>query len=180
MKHNKGFTLIELLVVIAIIGILVSVVIASLSKTSTGSNGSTVVASDNLPEPTNYAVDTAGALTPVELDALNAQLKTMDNEKHQFAVLVVKTTGGMSIEEYGIKLAEKWKVGKAGLDNGAIIIVATEDRKIRIEVGSGLEGDVNDAKAGDIIRNDLAPKFKEGKWAEGITAGLNSLNNFVK
>jgi len=177
---KKGFSLLELIVTIAIISILSMVVIASLHKASTQEGASNIQASETLPEPSNYAVDQAGVLTPEQLDSLNAQLKTLDNGKHQFAVAIVKTTGSLTIDEYGIKLAEKWKVGGKDTDNGAIIIVATEDRKIRIEVGQGLEGDINDAKAGAVIREDMGPLFKQGKWFEGIVAGINKLDSFVK
>lgn len=178
---KKGSTLIELLVVIAAIGILLSVVFAGYHSAPKGEIG-TAASTDSvaIPEPTNYAIDTANVLSADQLASLNQMLKGMDTEKHQFAVLVVKTTQPLSSEQYGIKVAEKWKVGKKGLDNGAIIIVATEDRKIRLEVGYGLEGDVNDATAGDIIRNDIAPKLKTGDWSGGIVAGLNALSTKVK
>lgn len=132
------------------------------------------------PDPTNYAVDATGTFTPAQLDALNATLKTMDTDKHQFAVAIVKTTAPLTIEEYGIKLAEKWKVGGKDTDNGAIVIIATEDRKVRIEVGYGLEGDINDAKAGRIISDDMTPLLKQGDWAGAANAALTALNNDVK
>ena len=134
----------------------------------------------NYPEPTNYAVDETGTLSTEQLVSLNEKLKSMDSEKHQFAVAIVKTTKPLDIEQYGIKLAEKWKVGRKGLDNGAIIIIATEDRKVRIEVGYGLEGDINDATAGRILDNQIVPFLKEGKWYEAIVAGLDELNNKIK
>jgi len=176
---KKGFTIVELLVVIAIAGIIAAIMVGGMPSKNT-STSSTQISSENLPEPTNYAVDMAGVTTPEQLANLNTQLKAMDTEKHQFAVAIVKTTTPLDIDSYGIKLAEKWKVGKKGLDNGAIIIIATEDRKVRIEVGYGLEGEINDSKAGDIIRNDMSPLLKQAKWAEAVSAGLNSLNNLIK
>ena len=132
------------------------------------------------PEATNYAVDAANALTPGELATMNNLLKTMDTDKHQFAVVIVKTTSPLSIEEYGIKLAEKWKVGYKGIDNGAIVILATDDRKVRIEVGYGLEGQINDAKAGRIIDDFMIPALKNAQWGTAITAALVELNNQTK
>ncbi len=132
------------------------------------------------PEPSNYAVDTAGVLTPEQLTALNAKLKALDSEKHQFGVAIVKTTKPFDITAYSIKLAEKWKVGSAKLDNGAIIVIATEDRQVRIEVGYGLEGDVNDAAAGRILDNDMVPFLKQGDWNGAVVAGLDALTKKVK
>lgn len=158
---KKGFTIIEILVVIAILGILASIVVAA-THTSTAKGQPTVgVSSEVLPDATNYAVDTAGALSEVEIATLNAKLHELDNTSHQIAVVVVSTTGSMSIEEYGIHLAEKWKVGKEGLDNGAIIIIATQDRKVRIEVGKGLEGDIVDFEE-DTFGEKLSNWFGSG------------------
>lgn len=140
----------------------------------------TPIAEALYPEPTNYAVDQAGVFSTEQIAMLNAKLKAMDSDKHQFGVAVVKTTKPLDIEQYGIKLAEKWKVGYKGIDNGVIIIVATEDRKVRIEVGHGLEGEINDAIAGRILDNQMVPHLKQGKWYEAIVAGLDELSNRVK
>lgn len=178
---KKGFTLIEVFVVIAIIGILGSVILASLGGSRVDTTGQgTITTLETFPAPTDYAVDATGTISAEDMARLNAELKAMDNEKHQFGVLFVKSTGVLSIEEYGIKLAESWKVGKAGLDNGAIIIVATEDKKVRIEVGYGLEGDINDAKAGRIIDEAMIPSLKEGKWADAVSSALIRINSEVK
>lgn len=140
-----------------------------------GATPNTTQAEAFYPEPTNYAVDAAGVLSTDQLQTLNENLKYMDTDKAQFAVVIVKTTAPLSIEEYGIKLAEKWKVGDVDTDNGAIIILATEDRKVRIEIGYGLEGDINDAAAGAIVDEHMIPELKAGNWYAGITAGLNAL-----
>lgn len=132
------------------------------------------------PEPTDYVVDEAGVLTPEQLSTLRNRLKLMDTSKHQLAVAIVKTTAPLSIEEYGIKLAEKWKVGDADLDNGAIIVIATDDRKVRIEVGYGLEGDIPDSAAGRILDNDMVPFLKKNDWYGAINAGLAALSARVK
>ncbi len=131
------------------------------------------------PEPTNYAVDTAGALSEEQLADLNLRLKAMDMDAHQFAVAVVKTTAPLTIEEYAIKIAEKWKVGYEGLDNGAIIVLAVDDRKVRIEVGRGLEGDITDSEAGRIIDEAMIPYLKANAWYDAIVEGLNALANEV-
>lgn len=131
------------------------------------------------PEPTNYAVDSAGVLSADQLSSLNAKLKTMDTSKHQFAIATVNTTEPLDIEQYSIKLAEKWKVGGKDTDNGAIILIAVKDRKFRIEVGYGLEGDVPDAVAGR-IRDDMTPLLKKGDWYGAINLGLDELNSKIK
>lgn len=183
MKNiKKGFTLIELLVVIAIIGILSSVVLASMRNIKVDPNSQVTVSGliDTYPEATNYAVDAAGVLSVDELADLNARLKALDTSKSQIGVLILQSTYPLSIEEYGIKLAEKWKTGMKGLDNGAIIIVATQDRKVRIEVGYGLEGNIPDAVAGRIIDNDMMPSLKSGDWYNAIIGAINGINSKIK
>lgn len=165
--------------VLAGIGVLGIILISSL-KVPPSSLTTGLVQEAFYPEPTNYAVDKTGTLSAEQLFSLNAKLKAMDSEKHQFGVVIVKTTQPLDIESYGIKLAEKWKVGYKGLDNGAIIIIAKEDRKVRIEVGYGLEGDIPDSVAGRILDNQIVPLLKEGKWYEAIVAGLDELNNKIK
>ncbi len=135
----------------------------------------------NLPEPTNYVVDqgrgtglTPGILSQATVDALNADLKTFDG-KAQIAVAIVETTQPESIEGYGIRLADKWKVGYKGKDNGVIIILAVKDRKVRIEVGRGLEEVVPDAVAGRIIRDVMTPSLKKGDWDTAIKDGVTAL-----
>lgn len=162
----------------AIVAVLVVIgliwVLASLDGTSVPT------AEAMYPEPSNYAVDSAGILSVEQLAELNTKLATMDTDAHQFGVVVVKTTQPLDIEAYSIKLAEKWRVGKEDLDNGAIIVVATEDRKVRIEVGYGLEGDINDAAAGKILDDSMVPLLKQGDWYGAINSGLDALSARVK
>lgn len=133
-----------------------------------------------IPDPTAYAIDTTGSLTAKQLAALNATLKTLDNGTHQFAVLMVNSTQPLDIATYGIQVAEKWKVGDKSTDDGVIIIVAVKDRKIRIEVGKGLEGSITDEDASNIIRDAIAPKLHTGDWYGGINDGLTALQARVK
>lgn len=183
MKYKKGFTVIESIVSLCLFFILIFMVVASINAKPThdsflsSQSNSPAIPGTIIPDATNYVVDTTGQLTTEELAALDAKLKSLDDGTHQIAVLMVDTTAPLSIEEYGIRVAEKWKVGDKGLDNGAIIILAVNDRKVRIEVGYGLEGDLNDAKAGDIITNVMTPLLKQGKWADAISAGIDSINS---
>lgn len=174
---KRGFTLVELLVVVVAICLIGSVILVGANDPQTQSP-SVADAGVQFPEATAYAIDTANVLTADQLAQLNAKLKTIDTTAggKQIAVAVIPTTGSLSIEEYGIRLAEKWKVGDAGKDNGVILIVAATDRKLRIEVGSGAEADITDAQAGDIIRTVIGPKLHNGDWFGGITAGVDAIN----
>ena len=129
---------------------------------------------NNFPEATNYVVDTSGKLKQSTIDYLNNDLKNFDGIA-QIAVAVVNSTSPLTIEEYGIKLAEKWKVGYQGKDNGAIIILAIQDRKVRIEVGKGLEGDIPDAVAGRIIDESMIPSLKNSDLDAAIVNGVEAI-----
>ena len=166
-----------ILIVLALMGIGVMVSLAHPGMGGTQQSPSVADAfGPHVPAPTNYAVDTTGKLTPEQLEALNAKLKTISDSGKEIAVIMVGTTGMSSIEEFGIAAGDQWKVGKSGKDNGAILIVATEDRKIRIELGRGAEGDITDSQAGDIIRDVIAPLLKKGDWNGGVNAGVDALN----
>jgi uncharacterized protein len=128
------------------------------------------------PEPTNYIVDTFGFLEASTTDYMNNDLQNFDPTA-QIAVAVVKTTKPLSIEEYGIRLAEKWKVGHQDIDNGIIIILATEDRKVRIEVGKGLEGELPDAVVGRIIDENMVPSLKKDEWASAVFGGVYAIKS---
>lgn len=132
----------------------------------------------SLPEPTNYVVDTTGTLQQETIDTLNEQLKDFDSSA-QIAVVVIETTRPLTIEQYSIKLADKWKVGDKEKDNGVIIVLATKDRKVRIEVGQGLEGIIPDAKAGEIVTSVMIPHLKQDMWDDAIKAGVLSLQNII-
>lgn len=139
---------------------------------------STVVEDQNIPAATNYAVDTTGNVSATDLASLNAQLADDFKAGHQIGVLIVPTTGNLSIEEYGIRVGEAWKVGDKNYDDGAIIIIATQDRKVRIEVGSGLEGTITDTMAANIIANDMTTSLKAGDWAAAAVSGAQAIVAF--
>ena len=126
------------------------------------------------PNPTSYVVDQSDVLSESTENALFQKLKEFDG-KAQIAVVTIKTTGSMSEEEYAIKLAEQWKVGHAGKDNGIIFLIVTGDRKLRIEVGRGLEGVMNDAKAGRILDDYVVPELKKNNWEKGIIDGVDAI-----
>lgn len=167
----KAFT------IIIVVGLLVVGAIAIFGSSSDG-RVSSITYEAELPEATNYAVDTAGSLTNEQLDALNERLKGIaDAGDIEIAVAVVDSIEPLTIEDYGIKLAEKWQVGPDDTDRGAIIIVATGDRLVRIEVGYGLEGEIPDGLAGEMIDVLMVPHLKNGDWYSAIDAGITGIVN---
>jgi len=120
--------------------------------------------------------DLTQTLTAPETQALEAKLADWESRtSNQLAVLLVPTTQPEPIEAYSLRVAEQWKIGRKGQDNGALFLIAKNDRKMRIEAGYGLEGVLPDVIANRIIRESVAPAFREGKFAEGINAGVDRI-----
>ncbi len=125
--------------------------------------------------------DYANMLSPGTIAALEAKLADFEkSDSTQVAVLTVPSLQGEVLEEFSIKVAEKWKIGQKKLDNGAILLVAKEDRKMRIEVGYGLEGKLTDLRSGRIIDNIIKPSFTAGDYDRGITEGVDAIMQTVK
>ena len=134
------------------------------------------LAQDVLPELKSRVTDLTGTLTQGEISGLENKLQTFENEKgSQIAILIIETTGDETIEQYGIRLAESWKVGREDVDDGAILIVAKSDRKVRIEVGYGLEGAIPDAYAKRIIERIIIPEFRAGHFFDGINEAADAM-----
>ena len=134
----------------------------------------------DVPPLTERVVDNANLLNASETEALTSLLESLEEATGaQIAVLTVATLAGDSLESFGIRVADTWKLGQKGEDNGAILIVALAERKIRIEVGYGLEDKLTDMKCGLIIRNVIAPHFQNGDYGEGITAGVKNMVGIV-
>jgi uncharacterized protein len=130
----------------------------------------------NLPYLSGPVVDTINLLTTEQSKTLSEKSLSLQRTKgSQIAVCIVPTTAPLTIEEYGIKLGEKWKIGRAKIADGIIIIVAKDDRKMRIEVGRGLEGTVTDLLAGRIIDNIMKPEFKKGDFFKGLDGAMDAL-----
>jgi uncharacterized protein len=120
--------------------------------------------------------DEARILLPTTIDQLEKKLKVYeDSTSNQIAVLIIQSLDGDAIENYSIRVAEKWKLGQKGKDNGVLLLIAVDDHKMRIEVGQGLEGALTDAKSSRIIRNDIAPAFRRNDFDDGITTGIESI-----
>lgn len=124
----------------------------------------------NIPDkPTGRINDYSYTLSPAFIDRLEKKLEDFElKTKNQIVVVMIDSLDGEDIESFSIKLAEKWKIGKKNLDNGIIITIALKERKVRIEVGYGLEERLTDALSSDIIRNVIAPAFREKNYEKGI------------
>ena len=112
-----------------------------------------------------------------QLEELLAKAET--KTASQVVLLTVSSLDGDALEDFSIRVAEKWKIGQKGLDNGVILLIALGEKKIRIEVGYGLESVLTDLKSGYIIRNIITEKFKKGDFFEGIYQGLNAINGII-
>lgn len=120
--------------------------------------------------------DLTATLPAGQTAELEAQLAAFEAKKgSQIVVLVLPTTQPETIEQFGIRLLDAWKIGRKSIDDGAILIVAKDDRRLRIEVGYGLEGALNDATAKRIISETITPKFKAGDLPGGIAAGVAAI-----
>jgi uncharacterized protein len=126
--------------------------------------------------PVARVTDLTQSLSPAEVSALNAKLADWEaRTSHQLVVLIVPTTQPEPIESYTLRVAEKWKIGRKGQDNGAVFLVAKNDKRMRIEVGYGLEGVLTDVTSRRIIAENVAPAFREGRFAAGINAGVDRI-----
>jgi uncharacterized protein len=125
--------------------------------------------------------DLTGTLDADEQNALATKLADFEHASGvQLAVLVLPSTRPETIEQYGIRLADVWKLGRKGVDDGAILIVAKDDHKVRIEVGYGLEGSIPDAVASRIIEETIVPAFKADHFYQGINAGVDRIIHAVQ
>lgn len=120
--------------------------------------------------------DLTGTLTGDESAALERKLRAFEARKgSQVAVLLVPTTAPETIEQYAIRVAEQWRIGRKQVDDGVLLLVAKDDRAVRIEVGYGVEGAIPDVLASRIINQVIVPRFGQGRFAEGIDAGVDRI-----
>ena len=130
----------------------------------------------DVPYLTGRVNDDAEILSPQVRKTITERLKAHEDKTgNQIAVLTVPSLEGESIEGYAEAVFKEWKLGQKGKDNGILLIVAPQDRRMRIEVGYGLEGTLPDSAAGSIIRNVITPKFKSGDYDGGVEAGVNAI-----
>ena len=129
-----------------------------------------------VPALSGRVVDQTGTLSTEQKAALEQTLQAFEARKgSQLAVLIVPTTAPEAIEPYALRVAEQWKLGRKKVDDGAILLIAKNDRALRIEVGYGLEGALNDATSKRIISEVITPRFKEGDFQGGIAAGVDRI-----
>lgn len=130
----------------------------------------------DVPVLTGRVNDHADVLTPQAESELESRLATYEQQSgHQFALLTLRTLEGEAIEPFALRVVEAWKLGQKQKDDGLLMLVAVEDRRMRIEVGYGLEGNVPDTLAGRIIRNVMAPEFRKGDYGGGINKAFDAL-----
>ena len=129
-----------------------------------------------VPPLTGRVVDQTGTLTSGDIAALNQKLKDLETRKgSQVAILIVPTTQPETIEQFSIRVADAWKIGRKKIDDGALMVVAKNDRHLRVEVGYGLEGSLTDVTTKRIIDEEITPRFRAGDFAGGISAGIERM-----
>lgn len=133
-----------------------------------------------VPALSAHVTDQTGTLDANQRQELEATLAAFEQSKgSQIAILIVPTTGDQTLEQYSIRVVDAWKLGRKGIDDGILVLVAKDDHKVRIEVGRGLEGAVPDALANRIIDEVIVPKFKRGDFAGGLDDGIARLIGLV-
>ncbi len=132
-------------------------------------------------KPTGFVNDFAGIISTAEKVELETTLTALKKETGaEIVVVTVPALGDEVVETYAVKLFEEWGIGEKGKDNGLLLLIALQEKKMRIEVGYGLEGDITDAQASQIIRTILTPAFKEGKYEEGIAAAVGTIVEVIR
>ncbi|MEZ5573045.1 MAG: TPM domain-containing protein [Halioglobus sp.] len=130
----------------------------------------------NVPALTQRVTDLAGILDPSVQSALEQKLRSLEQQTgSQLAVLIVRSTQPEAIEQYSIRVVDAWKLGRDKIDDGVLLLVASDDRKVRIEVGYGLEGALPDARAHQIIERIIKPHFASGDFGGGLSAAADAI-----
>ncbi len=134
-----------------------------------------------VPPATGYVNDRAGILSSSTKQQLEQGLREFEqSDSTQLVVLTVPSLEGEVLEEYSLKVAEKWGIGQRDKDNGALLLIARDERKIRIEVGYGLEGQLTDLLTGRIIDQEITPRFRSGDYDGGVVAGISAMAQAVR
>lgn len=134
-----------------------------------------------VPPLTGHVIDQTATLSTQQKASLEQNLTTLEASKgSQLAVLIVPTSAPETLEQYALRVAEVWKLGRKKVDDGVILVVAKDDRTLRIEVGYGLEGALNDATAKRIISETILPRFRQQDFAGGIEAGVAQITQVIR
>lgn len=129
-----------------------------------------------LPRLTGRVVDEAALLSPGTRAELSSRLASLEKATgHQLVILTVRSLNGQTIEDFGLRVGRTWGIGRRGIDDGVLLIVAPTERKVRIEVGYGLEKRLNDPLCAKIIRERITPQFARGDMSAGIVAGTDAI-----
>lgn len=140
-----------------------------------------VLAYYNPGQPTGFINDFAGIIDDGAQAKLEGDLQKLETEtRHEIAVATINSLQGDTIEYFAVKLFEDWQIGKKGADNGVLFLIALDDRKMRIEVGYGLEGALPDATAYKIINQIVKPSFQAGDYSKGIVDGVNAISSAIR
>ena len=132
------------------------------------------------PEPTGYVVDDAGLLSSGTIQGVSVLARELqDKTGAQLAIATVPSIAPLEVEEYAVELFERWGVGQRGEDNGVLMVIARDERRIRIEVGYGLEGILPDGKVGTILRQDIVPALRQNNWDLGVADGAVSIASVI-
>ncbi len=135
-----------------------------------------IFAQPEIPVLKKYATDLTGTINSYKLIQLDQQLKQFENQTStQVVFLMIPSLDGIAVADFAFEVAEKNKIGTKENSNGVLFLVSLKDRKMRIEVGYGLEGALPDALASSILRNEVKPYFKRGKYFEGVVLGLSAI-----
>jgi uncharacterized protein len=138
------------------------------------------IAAVEVPPLTGPFVDLAGMLTPAEAADVTGFLLDFDRKTEaQLGVLIVSTLDGEAIADYALRVFDEWKLGTAGLDSGALLVVSAGDREVAIQTGYGVEGTLTDAKCGRIIRSVVAPAFQQGDYGRGVLEALRNMAGVI-
>ena len=141
--------------------------------------GGAVASAQDFPEYRGFVNDYAGIISDNGTSQLEAQLAQLEKDTSaEVAVVTIQSLQGEPLEDYANKLFEKWGIGKKGKDNGVLLLVSVDDRKMRIEVGYGIEPIITDSRAGRIRDDDIIPLFKGDDYEGGIVAGVNSIEKY--
>lgn len=131
-----------------------------------------------MPPLTGRVVDRA-AMLRADVPRIEQAIQELERASGgQMAVLTVPALDGDALESFSLRVAEGWRIGRKGSDNGAVLLIARDDRQMRLEIGYGWEGEINDARAGDIIRQ-MGPFFREGRYGDGVVYAVQQVQRFV-
>jgi uncharacterized protein len=128
-----------------------------------------------------YVTDRVGILKAEDKEKLSSEMAALEKQiGSQLAILIIDSTDGESLEEFSLKTANEWKLGRKDIDDGVLIVVSTVDRQVRIEVGEGLEKVISDPEAGKIIGQYITPAFRQEKYFEGLFLAVMSIKQRIQ